>query len=308
MAAKRLLDLPKDEQLNFFNSFDTVLCDVDGVLWLLIGQIIERSPDGILALRKLGKKFYFITNNSLTPMDLYLQKMKDFEIAKEEVIRPVVALTWYLKQLNFDQEIYVAGSTTIKKELSDAGFKVAYDEVSPVCEGNVPNLLKLLSDLRPNVKAVYIDFRFNIDFMILQKCIAYIMKNQALFIVGMLDPVVLFSEFHLIGAKKFAKIIEEITGVEPKLMSKGGKEFAQVLKDNLGPFDAKRTLFIGDSCVTDMPFATENGFQKLMPLTGLTREEDLKNWKFDERIKPDYVVDNVGDLSTIIANLDLNKL
>ncbi|KAH1022134.1 hypothetical protein HUJ04_011575 [Dendroctonus ponderosae] len=87
MAAKRLLDLPKDEQLNFFNSFDTVLCDVDGVLWLLIGQIIERSPDGILALRKLGKKFYFITNNSLTPMDLYLQKMKDFEIAKEEVIR-----------------------------------------------------------------------------------------------------------------------------------------------------------------------------------------------------------------------------
>lgn len=58
-----------------------------GVLWDLIGHIIEKSPDGILALRKLGKKLYFITNNSMAPIDLYLQRMKAFEIVKEEVIR-----------------------------------------------------------------------------------------------------------------------------------------------------------------------------------------------------------------------------
>lgn len=112
--------------------------------------------------------------------------------------------------------MYVVGSTAIKQGLSNAGFKVIYDEVmlltpflkllliicnfkiSPVDE-NVPNVIKRLSNLRPNVKAVYLDFGFNIDFMSLQKCISYIMKNQAIFLVGMLDPVVPFSEFHLIG-------------------------------------------------------------------------------------------------------------
>lgn len=57
-----------------------------------------------------------------------------------------------------------------------------------------------------------------------------------------------------------------------------------------------------------MPFATESGYQKLLPLTGATREQDLKNWTFEERIKPDYVADNVGDLSAIVAGLNLNKL
>ena len=33
MACKDLVNLPKGDQLAFFDSFDTVLTDCDGVLW-----------------------------------------------------------------------------------------------------------------------------------------------------------------------------------------------------------------------------------------------------------------------------------
>ena len=33
MACKDLVNLPKEDQIAFFDSFDTVLTDCDGVLW-----------------------------------------------------------------------------------------------------------------------------------------------------------------------------------------------------------------------------------------------------------------------------------
>lgn len=53
--------------------------------------------------------------------------------------------------------------------------------------------------LRPNVGAVIVDFVVNINYISLQKCVEYITKNDALFLVGAWDPVIPFRGLNLIG-------------------------------------------------------------------------------------------------------------
>lgn len=71
----KLSKLTKEEVRQFINSFDTVLTDCDGVLWLE-NNIIDKSPEVIHRLRELGKKVFYITNNSTKLRDEFVQKCK----------------------------------------------------------------------------------------------------------------------------------------------------------------------------------------------------------------------------------------
>ncbi|KAK8397375.1 hypothetical protein O3P69_004831 [Scylla paramamosain] len=58
---------------SFLESFDTVLTDCDGVLWhedRLIGQ----AHVTLNTLQALGKKVFFVTNNSIKSRDDYIEK------------------------------------------------------------------------------------------------------------------------------------------------------------------------------------------------------------------------------------------
>lgn len=117
----------------------------------------------------------------------------------------------------------------------------------------------------------------------------------------------------------FANIVTDFTGVTPKVLAKPGKALKDVLKDSLGLSDPKRVIFIGDSYVLlqsnlgkwsdyftfrvdiDLGFAAECGYQKILTLSGLTKPEELTDWKYDESFKPDYVLDTIKDLEIITS-------
>ena len=68
----------------FLSSFDTVLTDCDGVLWT--GSVaIDGSPEVIQALRKLGKKVIYVTNNSTKSRKEYLTKVTELGFGGEAV-------------------------------------------------------------------------------------------------------------------------------------------------------------------------------------------------------------------------------
>ena len=84
ISCKEISSMSNSELDTFLSSFDTVLTDCDGVLWT--GSVaIDRSPEVIQALRKLGKKVIYVTNNSTKSRKEYLTKVTELGFGGEAV-------------------------------------------------------------------------------------------------------------------------------------------------------------------------------------------------------------------------------
>lgn len=82
----------------FFDSFDTVLCDCDGVLWLT-QEAIPGSPEAIQKLKTMGKRVIFVTNNSNRTRNDYAIKFKnlgyeDITKVNHNSYKPSKSQTW----------------------------------------------------------------------------------------------------------------------------------------------------------------------------------------------------------------------
>ena len=84
ISCKEISSMSNSELDAFLSSFDTVLTDCDGVLWT--GSVaINGSPEVIQALRKLGKKVIYVTNNSTKSRKEYLTKVTELGFGGEAV-------------------------------------------------------------------------------------------------------------------------------------------------------------------------------------------------------------------------------
>ena len=75
---KNLNEASKQETQSFFDSFDTVLTDCDGVLWKGVNPI-QGSPEMIHQFRKMGKRVIYVTNNSTKTRKEYVKKCEDLK-------------------------------------------------------------------------------------------------------------------------------------------------------------------------------------------------------------------------------------
>lgn len=81
----------KPQIKSWLESFEVILTDCDGVLWLY-NNIIKDSNKVINKFLEHGKKVYFITNNSTKTRDELVEKAKNLEF---NVV--IVSLTDYVK-------------------------------------------------------------------------------------------------------------------------------------------------------------------------------------------------------------------
>jgi len=126
MSCKEVSKLSDSEVADWFNSFDTVMTDCDGVLWVG-GGAIEGSPDMIQRFRALGKKVFYVTNNSTKHRREYKSKVDKLGFGGEmdEIVGTAYLAAAYLEQIGFDKNklVYVVGSAGITQELDDVGIK-----------------------------------------------------------------------------------------------------------------------------------------------------------------------------------------
>lgn len=62
---------------------------ITGVLFGNVASAIEGASNAVKNLRLLGKKVCFVTNNSFASAEWQLERFKDFQINKDEIIRYV---------------------------------------------------------------------------------------------------------------------------------------------------------------------------------------------------------------------------
>ncbi|XP_022899817.1 glycerol-3-phosphate phosphatase [Onthophagus taurus] len=298
--ASKLEDLPQEELKSFFDNFDVILTDCDGVIWIE-NNVITGAPMLLNQLRDNGKKVFFVTNNSTKTREEFVNKAKGMGIECDinEVMSTSYLAASYLKSLNFKSKVYIVGSSGISKELELVGIEsigVGPDVL------NVP-LNRYLDNYTedPEVGAVIVGFDQHISYPKMMKAATYINQPNCLFIATNTDERFPREGSYVIpGSGAIVKAIETCAGKEPVLMGKPGTYIYDALK-KLCDIDPKRTLMIGDRCNTDILLGTRCGFQTLLVLTGVTRLEEVENWKkstkqSDLDLVPDFVTHSIGDL------------
>ena len=152
--SKNILELSSAEKKQFWQSFDNIFSDIDGVLWSVEAGI-PGAPEGFHAIMSTGKDVKFITNNSVRPVPEYAQKFEELKIAldtvslknlnfilfqtkynwnvfenfKEHLVHPAQSVVDYLKSINFEGSIYALTTKPFKELLTKAGFEL-HDPVS----------------------------------------------------------------------------------------------------------------------------------------------------------------------------------
>lgn len=114
------------------------------MLWL-DDEALKGSPDVISRFQEMGKKIFYVTNNSTKIRDEFVNKCKKlcfpatkvtfnyfkvgflyiyiFFLFKDEIISTAYLASTYLKNLEFKKKVYVIGSKGITQELDLVGIK-----------------------------------------------------------------------------------------------------------------------------------------------------------------------------------------
>jgi phosphoglycolate phosphatase len=86
---------------------------------------IPGAQELVIKLRSLGKKIFFLTNNSTKTREEFVDKFNvlGFEASLEEIVATAHLAALYLKERNFGGKVYVLGTTGITRELDNVGIE-----------------------------------------------------------------------------------------------------------------------------------------------------------------------------------------
>lgn len=300
---KNLAEVSVEEQRKFIQSFDTVLSDLDGVIWLKFVPI----PGAFACmknLRKQDKKIHYVSNNGLTSAEYIFESLckGDVDLTSDDLVVPSETMVYYLKKINFKKEIFPICMDHMKNRLEKNGFKLA-PELPTTVDENVDAVLSH-NDRNANIGAVVMDNDFNINYLKLQKAFWYLRNPDCLFLVTQGDKSAPFGpNGPLIGVYYFAEALKDLTGRDYIQLGKPSQICVDYIKEKFDITNPRRVLFIGDSIHSDMHTGTLGGFQKLLVLSGTEKLEDVLNWKYPEEFRPTYYVQDLNVFNEIILSV-----
>ena len=256
-----------------FEKIKLFLIDLDGTTYLdnnLIDGVVETLDE----IKKQGKNFCFVSNNSSLSKSEYLKKFKKLglKILNNELITSSEQMVSYLKEKKLHNSVYLLGTNSLVKEFKKVGVV-----------------------LKNSAKTVVLAYDKELTYKKLTNA-STLISNGANYFATHLDKVCPSTDKILPDVGSFIKLIFEATGKNPAVIGgKPTKEFGKFILSKYN-FKPSEICFIGDRLYTDILFAKNNKFKSILVLTGETHKEDLE--KSD--IKPDLILNTISDLKNLI--------
>ncbi|KAH8237663.1 hypothetical protein KR038_005223, partial [Drosophila bunnanda] len=312
---KHLKELSDQEREKFFDSFDLVFCDCDGVIWYPLRDFIPGSAKALAHLESRGKQVTFVTNNSISSMKEHIEKFAqqgNLQIKEHQIVHPAQTICDHLKSINFEGLIYCLATPPFRQVLKDAGFRLTTESGT--------GIIKSLKDLHEaiycgeSVEAVIIDVDFNLSAAKMMRAHVQLKDPKCLFLAGAADALIPFGHGDIIGKSypraagdlfsfhsksgpgAFIDVVTQSVGRQPIALGKPGEDLRQLLLQRHPDVPPSRVLFVGDSLASDIGFARASGYQTLLVLTGGTRLEDVQRLPAGHTQIPDYLADCLGDI------------
>lgn len=302
MSSTCIDTLSAEGRREFFNSFDTVLTDCDGVLWLL-NNTLPGATEVMNGFKKYKKKIFFVTNNSTKTQPQFLEKfhLLGFHVSANEVISTSFLAAKYVKaNLDPSKRVYVIGSPAIASELDELNvrhFGVGEDYLKTPVPTFVENLT-----IETDVGAVLVGFDQHLSYPKLFKAASYLKDPNVLFVATNTDESfpVPGTNFVMPGTGSLVCAVQTCAGREPFVVGKPSSYICNVLMET-NTIDPSRTLMIGDRCNTDILLGKRCGFKSLLVLTGVNSLKDVQEWsKSDDpkllELVPDYYAQGIDSL------------
>ena len=238
--------------------FAPILCDLDGVVWLS-HEPIAGSVEAIAALRAVGHRVLFVTNNSYAKVAQQEETLKSIGIpATGDVLTSSGAAATLLKR---GQRVLVAGGPGVVEAVEQVGAIVAGrtdDDSSPDAQ--------LKTDA--NIDAVIVGFHGTFDFESMRRASAAVRSGAVL--IGTNDDATYPTSTGLIpGGGSILAAIATASGVAPIVAGKPFAPMGELVRRTLGVNDLSSCWMVGDRYSTDGAFAKTIGARFALVTSGI---------------------------------------
>ncbi|HIY86322.1 MAG TPA: HAD-IIA family hydrolase [Candidatus Yaniella excrementavium] len=261
--------------VTYFDGYDGVLCDLDGVVYT--GS--HRIPTAVATLNTLlerGIPVAFVTNNASKSAEEVADRLTTMglPIDSHQVMTSAQAVVnLLLVKYSLDAgPVLVTGSSQLAAQIEAAGFVVtdtATDLPQVVVQGFNPGL-----GWRDLAEA------------------SFAIQNGAGWLASNLDLTIPLTEGFAPGNGSLVNVIAQATGTRPEVAA--GKPAPTMFTSMAERFSMSRPLVVGDRLDTDMLGAANAGFQGALVETGIHRRADITN--FQDVVVPDWVLPNLRAL------------
>lgn len=224
----------------------TVLCDLDGVVWLA-REAIPGSPDAVARMRAVGWRVLFVTNNSSAVVAEQEQALLDIGIpAVGDVLTSAGAAATLLSP---DERVLVCGGPGIVEAALAVGAVVVEDGVSD---------------------AVLVGFHRDFDYERLRIAATAVINGARL--IGTNDDATYPTpDGPIPGGGAILAAVATASGMVPVIAGKPYAPMAELVRRTVGPgFDPDATVMVGDRPSTDGLFAKVIGCRFAIVRTGVT--------------------------------------
>jgi len=236
------------------SSIDMLFIDLDGTIYL-DDKLIEGSDLFIQRMKEMGKKIYFVSNNSSKSKIQYVNKLKYLNInaVEEDIILSTDGLLNYLKEKDV-KTVYVVGTKALCTQIKNCGINI--------------------SDINPEYIVVGYDTELTYE-KLATACI--LLKNEVEIIATHCDLVCPTSKGVIPDIGSILKIFEVAVGKTPMIVF--GKPEASMISHLLSKHNIKheKIAIIGDRLYTDMKLAENSGIKSILVLSGETQRIDVQN-------------------------------
>lgn len=249
--------------------FTTVLCDLDGVVWLA-HRPITGSVEALRHLLTAGIDVHFVTNNSFSTRSEQVDALASIGIdAQERVVTSAMAAANHLRG---DHRVLVCGGRGLAEEVAAAGAEVVVAHEQPGRGGHFDSV----------VVGMHREFSYDVLTDALNA-----IRAGARLVGSNEDSTYPTPTGVLPGGGSILAAIRHAAGVQATVTGKPHRPMADLVLARCKESDPHRILMVGDRTETDGDFATTIGCAFALVLSGVTNADAATGERPDDLVLPD---------------------
>ena len=249
------------------------LFDMDGTLYLG-NRLYDFTLELLDTLKKTGRNYLFMTNNSSNSVEDYVKKLGKLGIAatREDFMTSSQATAFYLHKHHEGQKLYVCGTESLKNELRMEGFTVTTDI--------------------NEVECIVMGFDTELTFQKLHDVSYLLLTRPDLPYIATNPDYVCPTEFGSVpDCGSVCDMIYNATKKRPIVIGKPSPLMPQLAMEKLG-VSKEETCVVGDRIYTDVKSGLNAGITGILVLSGETTLKILD----ESPDKPHLVLQDAGEI------------